>query len=96
MDSARIISSLRRFKELKGDHYDIVRIGIFGSRARHAAHDESDIDVVVVLGKPDMFNLIGIKQDLEEEFKCSIDLVRHRDNMNPFLKKRIEKEAIYV
>lgn len=81
---------------MKGDYYDIVRIGIFGSRARYTAHDESDIDVVVVLGKPDMFNLIGIKQDLEEEFKCSIDLVRHRENMNPFLKKRIDKEAIYV
>ncbi|MFC1862691.1 nucleotidyltransferase family protein [Thermodesulfobacteriota bacterium] len=96
MEKARIISSLKRFKELKGDTYDIVRIGLFGSRARDMTHNKSDIDVVVVLGKPDMFNLIGIKQDLEEEFKCSVDLIRHREKMNPFLKKRIDKEAIYV
>ncbi len=96
MEKEEVIRILKRFKDLKGADYDIVRIGLFGSGARDMAHDESDIDVVVVLGKPDMFNLIGIKQDLEEEFKCRVDLVRHREKMNPFLKKRIEKEAVYV
>ncbi|NLD37809.1 MAG: nucleotidyltransferase [Desulfatiglans sp.] len=91
-----ILELLRKFKKNKGATYDIIRLGIFGSAARGTAHEDSDIDVVVVLGKPDMFNLIGIKQDLEDEFKCKIDLVRHRENMNPFLKKRIDKEAVYV
>ena len=91
-----ILESLRKYKKYKGADYDIVSIGIFGSMARDKANDDSDIDVVVVLGKPDMFNLIGIKQDLEDEFKCKIDLVRHRENMNPFLKKRIDEEAVYV
>jgi predicted nucleotidyltransferase len=96
MEKEDAINTLRQFKKLKGNDYDIVRIGLFGSVARYMIDDQSDIDVVVVLGKPDMFNLIGIKQDLEEEFKRSVDLVRHRETMNPFLKKRIEKEAVYV
>lgn len=91
-----VIQALRLFKNLKGDKYGIVSIGFFGSAARGTMDDKSDIDVVVVLGKPDMFNLVGIKQDLEDEFQCHVDLVRYREKMNPFLKKRIEKEAVYV
>ena len=59
-------------------------------------NEESDIDVVVELGKPDLFYLIGIKQDLEEKFRRPVDIVRYRDTMNGFLKKRIDKEAVYV
>ena len=96
LQKSDILESLRKFKKYKGSAYDIVRIGIFGSIARGMVKDDSDIDVVVVLGKPDMFNLIGIKQDLEDEFRCKIDLVRRRENMNPFLKKMIDEEAVYV
>jgi len=96
MEKEDVIRILRQFKKLKGSNYDIVHIGLFGSVARDMINDQSDIDVVVVLGKPNMFNLIGIKQDLEEEFQRGVDLVRYREKMNPFLKKRIEKEAVYV
>ncbi len=57
---------------------------------------QSDIDVVVELRKPDLFYLIGIKQDLEEKFHRPVDIVRYRDKMNTFLKGRIDKEAVYV
>jgi predicted nucleotidyltransferase len=49
-----------------------------------------------VLAKPDMFDLIGIKQDLEEELNCRVDLVRYGEEMNPFLKRRIDGETLYV
>jgi len=91
-----IIQILRRFRDLKRKEYDILQIGLFGSVARGMENEARDIDVVVVLGKPDMFNLVGIKQDLEEEFQCGVDIVRYREKMNPFLKRRIEKEAVYV
>jgi hypothetical protein len=51
---------------------------------------------VVELEDPDMFNLISIKQDLEEELSRPVDIVRYRERMNAFLKAKIEKEAIYV
>ncbi len=56
----------------------------------------SDIDVVVELGKQDLFNIIGIKQDLEEQFSKPVDVISYREKMNQFLKKRIDKEAVYV
>ena len=96
MKRDEIIPTLRRFKELNKDRYEIIRIGVFGSAARNSMNEQSDIDVVVELGKPDLFYLIGIKQDLEEKFHMPVDIVRYRDRMNAFLKKRIDKEAVYV
>lgn len=96
MDRNEIIQTLHSFVEMNRDKYEIVRIGIFGSAARDKMEELSDIDVVVELSKPDLFYLIGIKQDLEEKFHRPVDIVRYRDRMNAFLKKRIDKEAVYV
>jgi len=91
-----IIRALRGFMELNKERYEIIRIGVFGSAARDNMNEQSDIDVVVELDKPDLFYLVGIKQDLEEKFHRPVDIVRYRDRMNAFLKKRIDKEAVYV
>jgi len=96
MEREKIIQTLRGFVEMNRDRYEIIRIGVFGSAARDSMNEKSDIDVVVELGKPDLFYLVGIKQDLEEQLRCSVDIVRYRDRMNAFLKKRIDKEAVYV
>jgi len=87
MKKHEIIPTLRRFKEMNRDRYAIIRIGVFGSAARDSMNEQSDIDVVVELGNPDLFYLIGIKQDLEEKFHRPVDIVRYRDRMNAFLKK---------
>lgn len=96
MKTEDIIVSLQRFKAKKGPQYRIRRIGLFGSAARDRMSEESDIDVVVELEKQDLFALIGIKQDLEEELNGQVDVVSYRDKMNAFLRNRIDKEAIYV
>ncbi|MDD2388761.1 MAG: nucleotidyltransferase domain-containing protein [Desulfobacterales bacterium] len=91
-----ILLHLRRFKGEKKERYTILKMGIFGSAARDDMTAESDIDVVVELGKTDLFYLNGIKQELEEQLHRKVDIVRYRDSMNAFLKKRIDKEAVYV
>ncbi len=96
MNKEEIIRSLHHFKELNKERYQIVRLGIFGSAARGTLTEGSDVDVVVELTVPDMFMLIGIKQDLEEQLRCTVDIVRYRQTMNAFLKNRIDQEAIYV
>ena len=96
MEKDEIIHALRNFIALNREKYEIIRLGVFGSAARDDMNEESDIDVVVELGKPDLFYLVGIKQDLEEKFRRRVDIVRYRDTMNGFLKKRIDKEAVYV
>lgn len=96
MNTDDILSLLRQYKRRNHNKYGIVNIGLFGSAARRAINDQSDIDIVVELEDPDMFNLISIKQDLEEELSRPVDIVRYREKMNAFLKAKIEKEAIYV
>lgn len=91
-----VLAVLRRFRQRKQDEYRIIRIGIFGSAARDEMRDDSDVDVVVELAAPDLFAVIGIKQDLEEVLHRTVDVVRLRSSMNRSLKQRIEQEAVYV
>ena len=37
-----------------------------------------------------------IKEDIELYFKTSVDIIQLRERMNEFLKKRIERDVIYV
>ena len=96
MNSDEILLLLHRYKERNQKKYRIINIGLFGSGSQRAMNEQSDIDIVVELEEPDMFNLISIKQDLEEELNRAVDIVRYREKMNAFLKAKIEKEAIYV
>jgi predicted nucleotidyltransferase len=91
-----ILTYLRRFKNKNQKQYSILKIGIFGSAARNEMNEKSDIDIVVELGNADLFHLIGIKQELEEQLHRKVDIIRYRNDMNALLKKRIDKEAFYV
>ncbi|MEA1968602.1 MAG: nucleotidyltransferase domain-containing protein [Thermodesulfobacteriota bacterium] len=91
-----ILSYLHRFKGKNKEQYNILKIGVFGSAARDEMNEKSDIDIVVELGITDLFHLIGIKQELEEQLHRKVDIIRYRNGMNAFLKKRIDKEAVYV
>jgi predicted nucleotidyltransferase len=37
-----------------------------------------------------------MKEQLETLLNAHVDIIRKRQNMNPFLKKRIEQDAVYV
>ena len=91
-----ILQTLAKFQRDRRDEFGIVRLGVFGSTARGQTDEQSDVDVVVELAHPDMFALIGIKQELEAMLDRPVDVVRYRENMNAFLKQRIRQEAIYV
>ena len=91
-----ILHALSAFRDLKQAEFGIVRIGVFGSVARGESTDASDVDVVVELGRPDLLALVGIKQELEEILHQPVDVVRYREGMNAYLKRRIEQEAVYV
>jgi predicted nucleotidyltransferase len=91
-----ILQLLAKFQRDRRDEFGIVRLGIFGSTARDQFGDESDVDVVVELAYPDLFALIGIKQELEAVLQRPVDVVRYREHMNAFLKQHIQQEAVYV
>jgi len=91
-----IIKILREKLPYLNSEFGVRRIGLFGSYSVGTPDENSDIDVVVHLTKQDLFDLIGIKQDLEEILKYPIEIVSYWDNMNTFLKRRIDTEAVYV
>ena len=90
------IKLLESFKNTNKDKYGIEAIGLFGSVARDEAKENSDIDICIKTKNVDLFTLVHIKEDLEELMSSHVDIVRIRDKMNPFLKNRIDKDAIYV
>ncbi|KAA3620080.1 MAG: nucleotidyltransferase [Calditrichaeota bacterium] len=96
MNRDEILLSLKTFKEENKKKYNITSIGVFGSVANNRMSPDSDVDIVVNLTKQDLFELIGIKQDLDERLNYPVDIVSYRERMNSFLKKRIDEEAFYV
>ncbi len=92
----QIIDFLQTQKVFLKREFSVKKIGVFGSCARGNITEESDIDIVVELERPDMFYMIGIKQMIEEAVGGKVDIVRLREKMNRVLKQRIEKDVIYV
>lgn len=91
-----VLETLKRHKDDFEERYGVTRIGIFGSVARDEAKDESDIDIVVEMKKPDLFYMVHIKETLEKDFQRPVDIVHFRDKMNLFLRERINREAVYA
>lgn len=96
MKRDEVLRVLARFRERRQGEFGIVRLGVFGSVAREQATEASDVDVVIELEEPDLLALVGVKQELEELLRIPTDIVRYREEMNPYLKRRIEQEAVYV
>ena len=96
MRKEEIVKILSKYKNEYAKKYGIEKIGIFGSVARDDIRENSDVDIVVNISEADLFLLVGIKNELEEKLQKSVDIITYRENMNPFLKKRIDGEAVYV
>jgi predicted nucleotidyltransferase len=90
-----ILEHLRTLKPELEERYAINRIGIFGSVAREEARPTSDIDIVVYM-PPNLLKRVRLKAELENLFGREVGLIRYRDSLNPYLKARIDREAIYV
>ena len=88
--SEQILATLRQFKEESGKEFGIELIGIFGSVARGTATDNSDVDVVVKMTRPNLFKLSRVRIEIEERVKQHVDIVSYRPQMNAYLKERID------
>ena len=92
----KILIALKEIIPVLSEKYGVTRIGIFGSVARDEASEQSDVDIVYEMSRPNLFTVVHLKKELEHILRCPVDLVRYRDRMNPLLKKRIEKDCVYV
>lgn len=91
-----IIDYLKQHKEEFTKKYDISKMALFGSYARGDNRADSDIDIAIETKLADYFRLYDLKEELEKAFQTSVDIVRIREKMNKSLKRRIEKDGLYV
>lgn len=96
MHKNQLLTELKKFKVVHQQKYGIIALGIFGSFARGEEGTVSDVDIVLETETPNLFNIVHIKADLEKQLRLPVDIVRLRKKMNPFLRRRIDNEAIYV
>jgi predicted nucleotidyltransferase len=92
----RVLRTLKEVTPVLWEKYGVTRIGIFGSVARGEASEGSDVDIVYEMSRPNLFTVVHLKEELENVLHCTVDLVRYREKLNPYLKKRIEKDGVYV
>lgn len=96
LERDKVLQIIRLRKAKFAERYGVTKIGIFGSVAKGLARPGSDVDVVVEMSRPDLFYLVHIKNELEEALGSDVDVLHYRKNMNRFLQKRIQQEAVYV
>ena len=89
-----ILKFLKDNKQHLKENYNVKKIGLFGSFSREEENIDSDIDILVDM--PSSFNkFFDLKYFLEDNFKRSVDLSM-KNSMRSFIKKRIEKDILYV
>jgi predicted nucleotidyltransferase len=95
MQRDTVLSALNAHKQELSTKYGVTRLGIFGSVSRDQASEASDVDIVVEM-PPDLFQMVHLKEELEQLLGVPVDLIRLHKHMNAFFKNRIDDEAIYV
>ena len=70
-------------------------LGLFGSRARGTALEQSDLDFVVEFEAKSFDGYMNLKAFLEQLFECRVDLVL-KDTIKPRLRERILSEAVHA
>lgn len=98
MTREAILIFLKAKKEELKQMFDIDEIGLYGSYSRGDYREGSDIDIVYVLREGSKFgyyDYLHLGEILSRQFKKKIELVNYK-YMNPIIKKKAEKEIIYV
>ena len=96
MDKKYIIEKLKIYKKKSQYNNVIKELGLFGSYTSGEKTKKSDIDIFVQLEPARMFDLIGIKNDLEKLFGKKVDIILLRKPMNKYLMNQIRQNGIYV
>lgn len=90
------ISILKEYVDVLQLEYGIKSVTLFGSTARGEQNANSDIDLFVDTQTPNPFKLMDAKEFIERVTGTPVDIVRNHQNLNPRLRKRIEKDAVVI
>lgn len=96
MERDRAIRLLTESKPVLASRYGVTAMALFGSTARGAAHEKSDVDVLVAFDGPATSErYFGVQFYLEDLLGCPVDLVTEKA-LRPELRPCVEKEAVRV
>lgn len=96
MDRAQTLALLSTHKPELQRRFGVLRLALFGSRARDQAQQGSDADVLVAFDGPaDSQRYFGLQFYLEDLLGCPVDLVTEQA-LRPQLRPFIERDAIHV
>ena len=95
-DTVGILEQLRGMRHDLEEQYHVKRIGIFGSYAKKAQTDESDLDLVVEFSRPiGMLAFVHLKDLLSRRLNLRIDLVTP-DGLHPLIRDQVMHEVVYA
>lgn len=92
---AEFIDILSSHAEELRSRYGISSMRLFGSVARNAHREGSDVDLFVTM-PPKFYNYIAASQYLKALLGCEVDLIASHKNIRPFFKKQIEQDGIDI
>jgi len=90
-----VVRKIAEVRQELNERFGVRQIGIFGSFTSGNVRPDSDVDIIVELGKPTFDNYMDLKYRLEEVLQRPVDLVM-ADTVKPRLRPIIEQEAFYV
>ena len=94
LQKEQLINKVKEYLKAK----PIEKAWLFGSYARNEESLDSDIDLLVKFKKPnnlDLFDYIGLTQDLEDLTGRQVDLVEE-GKLIPAVSKKVEKEKVLI
>ncbi|MBQ3630856.1 MAG: nucleotidyltransferase domain-containing protein [Prevotella sp.] len=95
-DRAQTIETLKSTQEYLNEHFGVNSMLLFGSFARNEQKEDSDVDVFVDTQTPNPFLLMEARDYLSTIVNRPVDIIRNHKNLNPRLRRRIEKDGITV
>lgn len=80
-----------------GKEYNLAKIILFGSYARHDETDKSDIDLLVDANNSSLtlFDLAGMREDLKQKFGKKVDIVTSK-GMDQKVQKNVLEDQIIL
>jgi len=92
-----VIQILKENDRILKERFKVKSIGVFGSVTRGEQKETSDVDVIVEFYEPVGWEIVDLKEFLEELLGVRVDVVTKKAAMRKsMLWKSIEREVVYV
>ncbi len=92
-----IIQILKENNRILKEKFKVKSIGVFGSVTRGEQKETSDVDIIVEFSEPVGWEIVDLKEFLEELLGIRVDIVTKNAAMRkPLLWESIREEIVYV